>query len=78
MDMKIATLFDYIKSRCKSDLDRVISFVLGIVSANQQTPDRPDCPHCGGSHVIKFGHIRKNNVFCVMAVDGLLCIQPTH
>ena len=63
MHMKIETLFDYIKGLCKSDLDRVISFVLGIVSANQQIPDRPDCPYCGGSHVIKFGHIRKKQRF---------------
>ena len=63
MDMKIEILFDYIKSLCKSALDRVISFVLGIVSANQQIPDRPDCPYCGELHVIKLGHIRKKQRF---------------
>lgn len=63
MDMKLETLFDYIKSLCKTDLDRVISFVLGIVSANRQTPDRPDCPYCGGTRVIKFGRTRGKQRF---------------
>lgn len=44
MESKLKTLFDYIKSLCESDLDRIINFVLGIVSANQHFHDRPDCP----------------------------------
>ena len=56
MNEKIETLFDYIKSLCESDLDRIINFVLGIVSVNQQSADRPDCPYCGNNRVIKYGH----------------------
>lgn len=56
MEDKIKTLFDYIKNLCESDLDRIISFVLGIVSVNQQSQERPDCPYCGDVHVVKFGH----------------------
>ncbi len=56
MEGKIKTLFDYVKNLCESDLDRIIRFVLGIVSASQQPADRPCCPYCGSSHVIKYGH----------------------
>jgi len=56
MEDKIKTLFDYIRNLCESDLDRIISFVLGIVSAIQQPQERPHCPYCGGTHVVKFGH----------------------
>lgn len=56
MKDKIATLFDYIKKLSESDLDRIIGFVLGIVSANQPPQERPDCPYCGGTHIIKYGH----------------------
>ena len=56
MKDKIETLFDYIKNLCESDLDRIISFVLGIVSIHQPSPEKPDCPYCGSSRVIKFGH----------------------
>lgn len=35
MEDKIKTLFDYIKNLCESDLDRIISFVLGIISAGK-------------------------------------------
>ncbi len=56
MEEKIKTLFDYVKNLCESDLDRIICFVLGIVSASQQSADRPCCPHCNSSHVIKYGH----------------------
>ena len=64
MKNKIATLFDCIKTLCESDIERIISFVLGIVSANQQ-PDRPACPHCGHAHVIKYGHTKeKQRFFC--------------
>ncbi len=47
---------DLKKTLCESDLDRVINFVLGIVCANQQTTERTDCPHCGGSYILKNGH----------------------
>lgn len=64
MKNKIATLFDCIKTLCESDIERIINFVLGIVSANQQ-PDRPACPHCGHAHVIKYGHTKeKQRFFC--------------
>ena len=64
MKNKIVTLFDCIKTLCESDIERIISFVLGIVSANQQ-PDRPACPHCGHAHVIKYGHTKeKQRFFC--------------
>ena len=56
MEDKIKTLFDYIKNLCEADLDRIISFVLGIVSIDQQSQEKPDCPYCRGKHVVKFGH----------------------
>lgn len=56
MDEKIKSLFGYIKNLCESDLDRVIHFVFGMVSINQQLPDRPGCPYCGGNRIIKYGH----------------------
>ncbi len=55
MEEKIKTLFGYIKNLCESDLNRIISFVIGIVSVNQQLTDRPNCPYCTGSRVIKYG-----------------------
>ncbi len=65
MKDKIVTLFDCIKTLCESDIERIINFVLGIVSANQQLPDRPACPHCGHTHVIKYGHTKeKQRFFC--------------
>lgn len=65
MNEKIKSLVDFIKNMCESDLDRIIHFVLGMVSVNQQLPDRPDCPHCAGSHVIKYGHKSgKQRFFC--------------
>lgn len=76
MKDKIKTLFDHIMNLPESDLDRIISFVLGIVSINQQPKERPECPYCGNSHVIKYGHRKENNVFCAMAASRLLCIQP--
>lgn len=63
MKERIATLFDYIKSLCASDLDRIISFVQSIISANQQASDRPHCPYCGESQVIKYGHTRGKQRF---------------
>lgn len=65
MKDKIDTLFDYIKTLCESDLDRIIQFVLGIVSINQQPQDRPDCPYCGSTHTIKYGHRRGKQRFMV-------------
>ncbi len=56
MNEKIKTLFECIKNLCESDLDRIISFVFGIVSVNQQLADRPGCPYCVSSRVIKYGH----------------------
>ena len=56
MNEKIKSLVDYIKNLCESDLDRIIHFVLGMIPINQQLPDRPDCPYCGSSRIIKYGH----------------------
>lgn len=65
MESKLKTLFDYIKSLCESDLDRIINFVFGIVSVNQHFSDRPDCPYCNNDHVIKYGHKnRKQRFLC--------------
>ena len=63
MENKINTLFDYIKTLSESDLDRIIKFVLGIVSVNRQSEDLPHCPYCGGTHVIKYGHKNKKQRF---------------
>lgn len=63
MEDKIKTLFDYIRNLCESDLDRIISFVLGIVSVNQQPQEKPDCPYCGDVHVVKFGHRNEKQRF---------------
>lgn len=56
MNDKINTLFDYIKQLCESELDRIISFVLSIISVNQQPEETPVCPYCNKTHVIKYGH----------------------
>ena len=56
MENKIKTLFDYIKTLSEADLDRIVSFVLGLVSANQPQQEKPDCPYCGGTQIVKFGH----------------------
>lgn len=56
MNNKIKTLFDHIMNLPESDLDRIIGFVLGIVSINQQPRERPECPYCGNTHIIKYGH----------------------
>ncbi len=56
MKNKMETLFEHIKSLCDSDLDRIIRFVMGIVSTNEQVEDRTDCPYCGGAQIIKYGH----------------------
>ena len=56
MKDKINTLFDCIKNLCNSDLERIINFVMGIVSVNQSLADRPQCPYCQSSKVIKYGH----------------------
>ncbi len=53
MNSKINTLFDYIKQLCDSDLDRIISFVLSIICVNQQPEEKPSCPYCNKTHVIK-------------------------
>lgn len=65
MKTKIEKLFDCIKTLCESDLDRIINFVLGIVCISQQPIERPNCPHCGGSHILKNGHKDgKQRFFC--------------
>ena len=62
---KINTLLSYIKTLCEADIERIISFVPDIVSVNQQLPDRPSCPYCKDSNVIKYGHTKgKQRFFC--------------
>ena len=39
MNQKIETILDYINSLSESELDQIISFILGIVSENQQLSD---------------------------------------
>ena len=56
MNNKINTLFDYIKQLCESDLDRIISFVLSIISVKQQSEEKTNCPYCNGMHTIKYGY----------------------
>ena len=56
MESKLITLFDYLKCLCEADIDRIIQFVQGILSADQSLPDRPDCPYCSDHHIIKYGH----------------------
>ncbi len=65
MENKIDTLVGYIKTLCEADIERIISFVLGILSANQQLPDRPNCPYCKDSNIINYGHTKeKQRFFC--------------
>lgn len=65
MNQKIDKIFYYIKLLDEFDLDQIIHFVLGIIPTNQQSPDRPDYPYCGGSHVIKYRHKdRKQRFLC--------------
>lgn len=65
MKDKINTLFYYIENLCESDLNRIIDFVLGIVSVNQMAQDKPECPYCGGIHVIKYGRQKgKQRFWC--------------
>ncbi len=56
MEHKLKTLFYCVKNLCEADLDRIISFVLGIASVPRQPADRPGCPYCGKRKVIKYGH----------------------
>lgn len=65
MKNKMNTLFDYIRTVCDSDLERIINFVMGIISANQHLFDRPKCPYCQSSKIIKYGHANgKQRFFC--------------
>ena len=70
---EIETLLAYTKSLCDSDLDRIISFTLGIVSTVKQMPDRPCCPYCGETHVIKYGYVRGKQRLCVVDAIKHLC-----
>lgn len=59
MNDKLTTLFDYLKNLCEADIDRIIGFVLGIIDSNQAIINRPNCPYCECTKIIKFG--RRNN-----------------
>ncbi|MDE7201296.1 MAG: hypothetical protein K2O91_05165 [Lachnospiraceae bacterium] len=63
MKDKLETLFDYMKNLCESELDRIISFVMGIVSTNGQSKEIPNCPYCDNPHVIKYGHRKEKQRF---------------
>ena len=56
MEKKLASLFDCIKQLCETDIDRIIQFVLGIVTVATNLPERPACPYCRNKRIIKFGH----------------------
>ncbi len=63
MKDKMEMLFDNIKSLSDSDLDRIIRFVMGIVSTNEQSENRPNSPYCGNAQVIKYGHRKDRQRF---------------
>lgn len=56
MNEKLNTLFDYLRTLCEDEIDRIIGFVLGIVDSHRVIVERPDCPHCKSHNIIKFGH----------------------
>ena len=56
MNNKIDILLECISNLNESDIERIIQFALGIVSASQCPSDKPKCPYCHNSHVIKYGH----------------------
>ena len=57
MESKLKTLFDYLKTLGETELDKIFRFVLDIVSVSERhLVDRPECPHCDNSYVIKYGH----------------------
>lgn len=65
MKQKVEELLGYIKTLCEADVERIINFVLGIVTTNNQMPDRPSCPYCAETHVIKYGHrLGKQRFLC--------------
>ncbi|MDE7201428.1 MAG: IS1595 family transposase [Lachnospiraceae bacterium] len=41
---------DYLAVEC------IINFVLSIISVNQQSEEKPSCPYCNRTHVIKYGY----------------------
>ena len=65
MENKIDTLVAYIKTLCDADIERIISFVMSILSVNHQLSDRPNCPYCKDTNIIKYGHTKgKQRFFC--------------
>lgn len=56
MESKLITLFDYVKNLGEQDLERIIEFVLSIVASATQKCNRPNCPHCDSTHIIKYGN----------------------
>lgn len=56
MKNKIDILFDCISNLNESDIEWIIHFALGIVSANQHPSGRPECPYCQSFRVIKYSH----------------------
>ena len=65
MDKKVASLFDCIMHLCESDVDRVVQFVISLVSSTANLPERPACPRCCCTRIIKFGYRSgKQRFFC--------------
>ena len=56
MEQKLETLIKYIKQLCGSDIDRVIEFVIGILTSTALPDERPNCPRCSGKKIIKYGN----------------------
>ncbi len=56
MKEKLEALFNNIKNLCESEVERIIGFVASILSDNQQSSEKPECPHCGSGITIKYGH----------------------
>lgn len=77
MNNKIKELFGYLKGLCYADIDRVIEYVSEILKINNQQADRPNCPHCLSTQIIKNGHKDgKQRFFFVMNAAGLICELP--
>ena len=78
MKDRIAALFDCLKILYDSDIERIIDFVLGIVSSRQQLPDRPACRAAVMHMSSSMAMPKKNSVFSAVDMGRLSCISPTR
>lgn len=76
MDGKINTLFDYIKTLCESDLDRIINFVLGIVSACRSLLAGPAALTVTASTSLNMDTKMVNSVSYAKTASRLICLPP--